>query len=58
MLCSLFVPGLGQLYKRQFLNAIAWALMVVSAYIAFIPLGALLHLCCVLGAGKRRDFGD
>ena len=47
---SLFIPGLGQLYKRQFLNAIAWFLVVAAGYAALVIPGVILHLCCILGA--------
>ena len=47
---SLIVPGLGQLYKRQPLNAIVWFVFVGLGYIALIVPGLILHFCCVLGA--------
>ena len=49
-LMSLFVPGLGQLYKRQWLNAVAWFLVVAAGYAALVIPGILLHACCILGA--------
>ena len=47
---SLVMPGLGQLYKRQFLNAIAWFALVAVGYAALVVPGIILHLCCILGA--------
>ena len=49
-LMSLFVPGLGQLYKGQWLNAVAWFLVVAAGYAALVIPGILLHACCILGA--------
>jgi hypothetical protein len=47
---SFFVPGLGQLYKGQILNGIAWFLVVGMGYVALILPGLVLHFFCVLGA--------
>ena len=47
---SLFLPGLGQLYKRQPFNAILWFVFVGLGYVALIVPGLVLHFCCVLGA--------
>ena len=47
---SLFLPGLGQIYKGQFLNGLAWLVLTIVGYICFIIPGVVLHLCCVLGA--------
>ena len=49
-LMSLFLPGLGQLYKGQWLNAVAWFLVVAAGYAALVIPGILLHVCCILGA--------
>lgn len=47
---SLFIPGLGQLYKGQLLNGLVWFLVVVAGYVFFIVPGLILHVCCALGA--------
>jgi len=47
---SFFMPGLGQLYKGQFFNAVAWFCMVMLGYAALILPGLILHFFCVLGA--------
>jgi hypothetical protein len=47
---SFFIPGLGQIYKGQVINGVAWLVVVIIGYIAFIVPGAVLHLCCILGA--------
>lgn len=52
---SLFVPGLGQLYKGHFVQAIVWFLVVGAAYgllywfvFALVPI--VLHIICILQA--------
>ena len=52
---SLFVPGLGQLYKGHFVQAIIWFLVVGAAYgllywfiFALVPF--VLHIICILQA--------
>lgn len=47
---SFLVPGLGQLYKGQILNGIAWFFFVCMGYVALVLPGLLLHFFCVLGA--------
>jgi TM2 domain-containing membrane protein YozV len=47
---SFFLPGLGQLYKGQFLNGLAWFFMVMLGYAALFVPGLILHFFCVLGA--------
>ena len=52
---SLFIPGLGQLYKGHFVQAIIWFLVVGAAYgplywfiFALVPI--VLHIICILQA--------
>ena len=52
---SLFIPGLGQLYKGHFVQAIIWFLVVGAAYgllywfiFALVPI--VLHISCILQA--------
>ena len=47
---SFFIPGLGQLYKGQILNGIAWFLFVLIGYAALIVPGLILHIFCIIGA--------
>jgi len=56
---SLVIPGLGQLYKGQFLRAVLWFLVVGAGYWFFFVPGLVLHFFCILGAafgsaGKDR----
>lgn len=47
---SFFIPGLGQLYKLQFVRAVFWPIMVFLGYFFFIIPGLLLHLICIVDA--------
>jgi hypothetical protein len=47
---SFFVPGLGQVYKGQFINGVFWFVFVSMGYVALILPGLVLHFFCVLGA--------
>lgn len=47
---SFFVPGLGQLYKGQFINGLVWFFAVMLGYAALVIPGLILHFFCVLGA--------
>jgi len=47
---SFFLPGLGQLYKGQIINGVAWFFFVGMGYLALILPGLVLHVFCVLGA--------
>lgn len=56
MLLSLIIPGLGQLYKGQPLNAIIWFIIVAIGYVPLVIPGLVLHLCCVIGAGMGDPY--
>ncbi len=45
-LMSLFVPGLGQLYKGHVMWALFWFLFVAAGYVFLLP-GFVLHVLCV-----------
>jgi hypothetical protein len=53
---SLILPGAGQLYKGQPINAIVWFVVVLIGYLAFIAPGAILHVCCVIGAASGDPY--
>ena len=55
-LLSLFIPGLGQLYKGQVLNGVAWFVVVTIGYLAFIIPGIILQLCCAVGAAMGDPY--
>lgn len=56
MLLSLFIPGLGQIYKGQPINGIVWFMVTAVGYLALILPGVLLHICCILGAGMGDPY--
>jgi TM2 domain-containing membrane protein YozV len=49
---SLVIPGAGQIYKGQIANGVAWLIIVPIGYVMFIIPGAILHLCCIVGASR------
>lgn len=53
---SLFIPGLGQLYKSQFLIAVIWFVAVAVGYWLLIIPGLILHVFCIYFAafGKPK----
>lgn len=53
---SLLLPGLGQLYKGQLLNAVAWFLLVGFGYLALVLPGLVLHFFCVVGAASGNPW--
>ena len=55
---SFFVPGLGQLYKGQFINGIIWFVFVTMGYAALILPGLILHFFCVLGALSGNPWSE
>lgn len=46
---SIFIPGLGQMYKGYPLTGIAWFIITIAGYAALVTPGAVLHLVCVMG---------
>lgn len=55
-LLSFIIPGAGQLYKGQVVNAIAWFVLTTIGYIAFIIPGLILHLLCIVGAVSGNPY--
>lgn len=49
-LLSFLLPGLGQLYKGQWINGIVWFVLTVAGYISFVVPGIVLHVLCIIGA--------
>jgi TM2 domain-containing membrane protein YozV len=56
MLLSILIPGAGQFYKGQPINAIAWFVLVAIGYVFLIIPGLILHFCCVIGAGMGDPY--
>lgn len=55
-LLSFIWPGLGQMYKGQVINGIAWMLLVITGYFALIIPGVVLHLFCIIGAASGDPY--
>jgi TM2 domain-containing membrane protein YozV len=56
MLLSFLMPGLGQMYKGQVFNGIAWFFVVAVGYVFFIFPGIILHFICVIGAAMGDPY--
>lgn len=55
-LLSLLIPGAGQMYKGQVVNGLAWLIVVVLGYMAFILPGLILHLICIIAASRGNPY--
>lgn len=60
-LCSLFIPGLGQLLQGRLLAAILFFVITVVGYALWwlvIPaiIGAIAHLLAILDAARFRSY--
>ena len=53
---SFFFPGVGQMYKGQVFNGLAWLVLVLVGYAFFVVPGLVLHLCCVIGAAGGDSY--
>ncbi len=49
---SLLIPGAGQMYKGQVAQGILWLIGTVVAYCFIIFPGLVVHLICILDAGR------
>ncbi len=47
---SFLLPGLGQLFELKFAMALAFMFAVMVGYIAFPPVGILLHITNIVDA--------
>lgn len=56
VILSLIIPGLGQMYKGQVINGLAWLVITLVGYAALIVPGLILHLCCVIGAASGDPY--
>ncbi len=58
MFLAFCFPGLGQLYKGQFLRAVLWFICILIGYSAYLVPGVILQICCVLDAGLTEPKRD
>lgn len=49
-LLSIFIPGLGQLYKGNIFSGLLWFMVVSFGYFLLIAPGMVLHLLCIIFA--------
>jgi len=56
LLLSFLIPGAGQLYKGQPLNALLWFFITVFGYVMLIIPGIVLHTCCIIGAAMGDPY--
>jgi hypothetical protein len=55
-LCSVFVPGLGQLVQGRLFSALFYFLVIGSFYatVIFYFIGILFHVLCILSAASFK----
>ncbi|BBO32235.1 DUF4339 domain-containing protein [Lacipirellula parvula] len=53
---SFLIPGLGQMYKGQIFNGLAWFIVTTIGYFALVIPGLVLHLCCIIGAASGDPY--
>ncbi len=53
MVLSFLWPGLGQIYRGRLFRGLAWMFFVALGYVCFVIPGLVLHLLCIILAGKR-----
>jgi len=52
MVLSLVLPGAGQLYRGKITPGIMWIVGSVVGYLCFIVPGLIVHVLCIIDAGK------
>jgi ribosomal protein L37AE/L43A len=52
MVLSLIWPGLGQIYRGKLVSGLMWMILTSIGYICFIIPGLILHLLCIIFAGR------
>lgn len=53
-LLSLVIPGAGQIYKGSVGAGLLWLLGTVALYALLLPLGALMHVVCIIMAATGQ----
>lgn len=56
---SFLIPGLGQVYNGQFIEAVVWFFMTGLGYLFFVLPGLILHICSIIAAyrSNQRKYG-
>lgn len=55
LVLSLILPGAGQMYKGELAAGICWLVGTVVGYLALFVPGIVIHVLCIIDAGKTRD---
>jgi len=50
---SLFIPGAGQMYRGKIGAGLSWLIFTVLAYTILLPLGLVIHICCIYNAYSK-----
>ena len=53
---SLFIPGLGQMYKGHILSGLFWLVITPVGYFLFLIPGMVLHLICIITASTGDPY--
>ena len=53
---SLFIPGVGQMYKGRVLEGILWLLFTPIGYVLFIIPGLIMHIICIITASQGNPY--
>jgi TM2 domain-containing membrane protein YozV len=52
-LLSLIIPGAGQMYLGKVGKGLVWLVLTVFFYVAFLPLGFIVHIACIVAAATK-----
>jgi TM2 domain-containing membrane protein YozV len=55
-LLSFLIPGVGQIYKGKVMSGIIWLILTTLGYIFLIFPGIVLHILCIINAGKGDPY--
>lgn len=53
---SLFIPGVGQMYKGRVGEGLLWLLFTPIGYVLFILPGLILHIICIINASQGNPY--
>ena len=53
---SLFIPGVGQMYKGRVGEGVLWLLFTPIGYVLFILPGLILHIICIINAAQGNQY--
>ena len=53
---SSLLPGLGQVYKGQYIAGAVWFALTLAFYFVLIAPGAFLHILCIIAASSGDPY--